>query len=419
MAAHPWWRIGWRNLGRNRRRTLLTCVGLAVGYTAVVVIAGLTDGILSEMVGTATGVITGQVQIHAPDYLPDRTVYETLGGQGGADVAALLRAAADDPDVAAATPRVYAAGLVSSGASTAGAILVGVDPGREATVSRLGSSVTAGRLPTPGARELLLGQEMARQLAARPGAEVVVVAPGADGSLGNDLFTVSGVFHTGMAEFDGSYVLLPLSVLQELVSLAPNRIHEVALRVNDPWRAPAVAARLSARLGVGASPASVRSWTEFRPELVAYTQVARSSLWIVLVVVFVMAIFGVANTLLMATFERRYEFALLLALGAAPRGIARAVVTEALALGVVSIGLGVLASVPLIAWWHRAPPDLSRFVGGFTMVGALVRPVLRAEYPTTMFVLAGVALLVTTLLASLYPAFRATRVPPADTLAGR
>jgi ABC-type lipoprotein release transport system permease subunit len=132
-----------------------------------------------------------------------------------------------------------------------------------------------------------------------------------------------------------------------------------------------------------------------------------------------MAIFGVANTLLMATFERRYEFALLLALGAAPRGIARAVVTEALALGVVSIGLGVLASVPLIAWWHRAPPDLSRFVGGFTMVGALVRPVLRAEYPTTMFVLAGVALLVTTLLASLYPAFRATRVPPADTLSGR
>lgn len=419
MADRPWFRIGWRNLGRNRRRTVLTSVGLAVGYTSVVVIAGLTDGILSEMVGTATGVITGQVQIHAPAYLPDRSVYETLGGGDGTDVAALLRAAVDDPDVSAAAPRVYAAGLVSSGAATAGAVFVGVDPAREAAVSRLTSTVSAGRLPAPGARELLVGREMARQLGVAPGAEVVVVAPGADGSLGNDLFTVSGVFHTGMAEFDVSFVLLPLPVLQQLVSLPPARIHEVALRVNDPWRAPAVAARLSGRLAGAAGPLSVRAWTEFRPELVDYTRLARSSMWIVLVVVFLMAIFGVANTLLMATFERRYEFALLLALGAAPRGIARAVVTEALALGVISIGLGVLAAIPLLAWWHHAPLDLSRLVGGFTMVGALVRPVLRAEYPTAMFAFAGVALIATTLLASLYPAFRATRVPPADTLSGR
>jgi ABC-type lipoprotein release transport system permease subunit len=420
MATHPWWRIGWRNLGRNRRRTALTAVGLAVGYTSVVAIAGLTDGLTSEMVDTATGIITGQVEIHAPAYLPDRSVYETIGGDAGTDVAALLDAATADPAVTGAAPRVYAGGLISSGAATVGAMLVGVDPAREPTVTRLPAAVREGHFPEAGKHELLIGRGMATQLGVAPGAELVLVAPAADGSLGNDLFTVSGVFESGMQDLDQGYALLPLDVLQELLALAPGRIHEVALRVNDPWLAPAVAERVGARLrGAGGAPLLVQPWTVLRPELVDYAQLAKSSLWIVLVVIFAMAIFGVANTLLMATFERRYEFALLLALGAAPRGIVRAILTEAVALGVFSIALGVLTSVPLIAWLHHAPLDLSRFVGGFTMAGALVRPLLRADYPTAMFFSAGATLLATTLLASLYPAFRATRIPPADTLQGR
>jgi ABC-type lipoprotein release transport system permease subunit len=420
VAAHPWWRIGWRNLGRNRRRTVLTAVGLAVGYTSVVVIAGLTDGLTSEMVGTATGVITGQVQIHAPDYLPDRSVYETIGGDAGVDVPALLDSASADPAVTGATPRVYGGGLISSGAATVGAVLVGVDPARESTVGRLPSAVREGRFPAPGERAILVGRGMATQLGVGLGSELVLVAPAADGSLGNDLFTVSGIFESGMQDLDQGYALLPLDVLQQLLALPPGRIHEVALRVSDPWLAPAVADRVAARLeAAGAAPLLVQPWTVLRPELVDYAQLAKSSLWIVLVVIFAMAIFGVANTLLMATFERRFEFALLLALGAAPKGIVRAILTEAVALGVVSIVLGVGASVPLILWLHHAPLDLSRFVGGFTMAGALVRPLLRADYPTSMFFSAGATLLATTLLASLYPAFRATRIPPADTLQGR
>jgi ABC-type lipoprotein release transport system permease subunit len=419
VAAHPWWRIGWRNLGRNRRRTVLTAVGLAVGYTSVVVIAGLTDGLTSEMIGTATGIITGQVEIHAPDYLPDRSVYETIGGANGTDVPALLDSATADPAVTGAAPRVYGGGLVSSGAATVGAMLVGVDPARESTVTRIASAVREGHFPAAGAKQILIGRAMAQQLDVAPGAQLVLVAPAADGSLGNDLFTLSGIFESGMQDLDQGYALLPIDQLQELLALSPDRIHEVALRVGDPWLAPGVAERLSVRLTAGGVPVAVQPWTVLRPELVDYARLAKSSLWIVLVVIFAMAIFGVANTLLMATFERRYEFALLLALGAAPRGIVRAILTEAVALGVVSVLLGALTSVPLIFWLHHAPLDLSRFVGGFTMAGALVRPLLRADYPTAMFFSTAAALLATTLLASLYPAFRATRIPPADTLQGR
>jgi len=111
----PWWRIGWRNLGRNRRRTLIAAAGLALGYCAVVVMVGLMAGLTAEMIENGTGLLTGQLQIHALDYRPERSIYQTIGGNDGTDVARLLREVTTDTAVAGAAPRVYAGGLVSSG----------------------------------------------------------------------------------------------------------------------------------------------------------------------------------------------------------------------------------------------------------------------------------------------------------------
>lgn len=414
-----WWRIGWRNLGRNRRRTLITVIGLALGYGAVVVMSGLSRGLVAEMIDNGTGMLTGQLQVFAEDYLPDRGIFDTLGGREGVDVEALVSAVAGDPRVAAATPRVYAGGLVSTGEATAAGVVLGVDPEREPQVSRLLSFIREGRPPTPGHYEVVIGREMARQLGAGPGDEVVVVAPGADGSLGNDLFIVSGVFETTVTELDLGYAVAPIEVVQELVALPPSRIHEVAARVDDPWAAPSAAAGVDARIGPDGPPADVRPWTEFRPEMVEYANLAASTEWLLIVFVFGMAIWGVANTMLMSSFERRREFAVLLALGAGPRVIVGSVLAESLVLGAIALAGGVIFTLPVLAWWNAAPPDMSWVYGGFTMAGGLMRPVLRVEWPTSMIFITAGAMFVTALLAALYPAWRSARVPPADTLAGR
>jgi ABC-type lipoprotein release transport system permease subunit len=135
-------------------------------------------------------------------------------------------------------------------------------------------------------------------------------------------------------------------------------------------------------------------------------------------IVFGIAIFGVANTMLMATFERRREFAVLLALGTTPLQVVAAVLWEAIALGALSLLAGALLTFPVMVWWHEAPPDLGFLFGDFTMLGALMRPVLRVEYNPLIWLEAAGALLLTALLAALYPAASASRIPPADTLSG-
>ena len=418
MIESPWPRIGWRNLGRHRKRTVLTALGLAVGYFACVFIVGWTAGIQAQMVENATSLVSGQIEINDAEYRPERSLYDTIGGREGADVEALLAAIDADEAVVAAAPRVRSGGLISSGEATTAGSLLGVDPDREVALTRYLDELSAGELPVAGRNELLVGEEMARQLDAGVGDELVLVGSGADGSTAADLFTVSGVFRTGLLEFDASTAVLPIADLQAFIVLDPGRIHEIAVATVDPWVAAETAARLAAALDAGDRPLAVLPWTELNPAMVEYVALGESMHWVILLVVFSIALFGVANTMLMATFERRREFAVMLALGATPWAVVRAVLFEALAIGVISLALASAFTFPLMAWWRNAPPSLSLFFDDVTIMGALLVPNLRVEYDPPLWGWTAAALIATALLAALWPAARAARVPPADTLSG-
>ena len=416
MSETPWSRIGWRNLWRNRKRTVLTAFGLAVGFFAVVFIVGWTQGLMVEMVESATSLVNGQIEIHDAEYRPDRSIYDTIGGRNGTDVDALLRAIDAEPTVTAAAPRVYTGGLISSGQATSAGMFMGIDPVREMSLSRFLDPLVEGRLPESGRNEVLVGEEMARQLSVGIGDELVVVASGADGSMANDLFTLVGVFRTGLVELDATFAVMAIADLQTLVVLPPERIHEIAVATTDPWIAGATAERLGSVLPPADRPIEVVGWTTLNPAMVEYVALGESMNFVIIIVVFTIAIFGVANTMVMATYERRREFAVMLALGATPGSVRAVVLYEAVALGVFSLVLGAVITFPLMVWFHNAPPDMSWAIADVTLMGALLSPSLRVEYDVLFWIQAAVALFATALLASLIPAWRAARVPPADTL---
>ncbi len=415
-SGRIWWRIAWRNLWRNRRRTILTAAALSFGFVSAVLMIALMDGMTEEMVSNGTRVVTGQVQIHSSDYRPERSIHDTMGGRAGIDVAGTVAAIQGVDGVGGVAPRVYGGGLVSSGNETAGAVLMGLDAVREEAVSRFGAAMAEGRLPS-GRGEIAIGAAMAETIGAGLGDEVVLVAPAADGSTGNDLFAVTGIFRLGVGGYDDGYALLELATLQELMALDPGRIHEMAISVARIGEADAVAERVTG--AVGGAGLVIEPWSVFLEQLYFMTSLMDAANGIVALMIFGMAIFGVANTMLLATFERRREFAVARALGTSGRAIVRIVVCEGLFLGVVALAAGAVVAIPVVVWFHEFPLDLSAFVGTYEMMGSAMRPYLTAEYSWDGPLISALALVGTGLASALYPAWRAVRIPPADALAGR
>lgn len=416
-ARDIWWRMAWRNLWRNRRRTLLTASALSFGFVAAVLMMGLMNGMLEEMVSNGTEVVTGQVQIHAEGYRPERSIHDTMGGREGVDVGALVVAAEGREGVAGVAPRVYGGGLVSSGDETVGAVLMGVDPVREARVSRFASVFVEGGMPGPG--EVAVGADLAGRVGIGVGDEAVLVAPAADGSTGNGLFPVSGIYRMDLGGFDDSYALLEMGTLQDFLAMDRGRIHEVAISVDRVSDADAVAEAVAAAVAVHSPDLVTEPWSVFLGQLYFVVNMAGAMNWIVAVMIFGMAIFGVANTMLLATFERRREFAVARALGTSGGALGRIVVYEGLLLGVVALSAGAALALPILAWVRANPIDLGSFVGTYSFMGSAIRPLLTVEYSLVEPVVSAVALLGTGIVSALLPAWRAARLLPADVLADR
>lgn len=409
-------RLGWRNLWRNPRRSLLSIGAVAVAFGVLITLEALREGLAHQMLENGTRLMLGHIQVHDAEYLPGHDLYTTIGGERGTDVPALLRAVESAPAVSVAAPRVIGFGLLSTGPRSAGAQLLGLDPSREARVTSLLSAMVAGHLLADAPpNSVILGETLAEELGAKVGDLVAVVTQAADGSIGNELLAVRGMFRTGMEALDRSLALMRLADLQALMALGPARIHEVTVRVEDPQRAQAAA---DALMRSGVLPAGVRaeSWERLAPALVDYLRLLRGWNWVVVLIMGVFAAFGVLNTMLMAVFERTREMGVLASLGFRPSQILAMVIAESLCLAAVGlvVGLGLGALGMAYFTWHGW--DLTRWVAGLTIAGVLVDPVLRAAFIWKSTPSIAATLGAITVFAGLVPALRAARMKPVEAL---
>jgi len=400
--------LGLRNLRRNPLRSLITIGGLASGYAVLMFLVSLTEGMLDQMLNNGTDLLVGHVQIQHRAYLPDRDLYETLGGSGGTDWRALADRLLDEPEVVAATARIHTAGLASTGEFSAGVVIVGIDPVQEAKVSALQGQGNPKNLQGRG---LILGEALQQELVAGAGSEIALVTQAADGTIGNDLYRNRGTLHTGMAALDRSLTLVHLADLQELLSLEPQRIHEIALRLRDPSEAESFAARMN-ESGILPPDAVARSWRSLLPTLSDYLDMAGASYVLMIGLVALFAALGVLNTMLMSVFERVRELGMLSALGMRPARVVLTVLSESLALTVSGLGAG-LALGSLLVWHLSATGlDLRAWMGEISLVETRMDPVIPVVWSWKAVWWPAVGLVLATIVASLIPALRAAFVNP-------
>jgi ABC-type lipoprotein release transport system permease subunit len=410
-------RLVWRNLWRNPRRTMIAMTAIGLGYAMLLFVACLMAGLRQQMIESGTGLLLSEIEVHAPDYYPDRPLQRTLGGRNGTDVDALIAAIAADPRVQAASPRVYGGGLVSATHQSAGVQILGVVPDVEQTITVLQTRMVKGSYLNGGVpKGIVMGDKLATMIGVEVGSEIVLLTPAADGSTGNDLYTVAGTFHTGLDAMDRGLVVMPLASLQELLRLPPGRIHEIGIKLHDIDEAAAAAVAFEVQLSK-TFPVRVMPWQELAPELADYVQFNRRVTFILFFIFFLSAAMGIVSTLLMAIIERTRELGLLMSLGMRPGQVVGLIVAESACLAAVSLILGGVLGAPLL--WYLQVHGLN--LGGegddsVSLGGIVVGPLWYGRPDWAAYIQAAVGLALTALASALFPALRAARFRPAEAL---
>ena len=409
--------LAWRNLWRNPRRTFITIAAIALGYAMLLFVACLMAGLRWQMIENGTCLILSDIEVHAPGYYPNRPIQNTLGGRKGTDVRAMLTAIAADPRVLAAAPRAYGYGLASAGHLSAGVELLGVVPDQEPKVTVLNTQMVKGsylteRMPMG----VLLGDKLAGTIGVHLGSEIVLLTQAADGSMGNDLYTIAGIFHTGLDGLDRGLVVMSLSSLQGLLHLPPERIHEVGIKLHDVTDAAAVAAALAVRLN-RIVPVAVMAWPELAPELAAYVEFNRGITFVLFFIFFLLAVIGIMNTMLMAVFERTRELGMLMALGMRPIQVIGLILAEVAALAGVSLVLGAAIGAPVLWYLQAHGLDLGGASGEvISLAGVIVGRLWFGRQDFPAYREAALGLAATTLVSAIYPAWRAAHFRPTEAM---
>ena len=398
--------LAFRNILRQKRRSLLTILSMAGGYLLCCLSFSLTEGSYKNVIEIFTLDHTGHIQIHADDYLHRPSMHKAI-----TDTVAQRQVILNQPDVSSLAPRVYAPALAYVGNKNTPVQVVGVDPLLERNTSRLADKVNAGHYlgaeaDASGYSPAMLGMGAAASLQAKLGDELILISQGADGSIANDIYIVSALVGSRHG-WDQNKVYLALPAAQEFLTL-PRRVHQYALLLDKIDAVPATAKALQAVL----PDLTINPWPEVEATFYQSMQAdKRGNRFTLLIVVFIVFI-GVLNTVLMSVLERTREFGVLKAIGSRPSTIASLILFETMMLAGISIVIGGLLATPVIAWfaWRGIalpePIDMGGIAFGF----------MTGEVSLAVFAWPALVVLLFAAAVSIPPGIRATRIAPTQAM---
>ncbi|MBA2352244.1 MAG: lipoprotein-releasing ABC transporter permease subunit [Burkholderiales bacterium] len=386
--------------------TLISIAGIMLGMTTLIVVLSVMNGFHEEIRTRTLGVVS-HIQLSGADNVLDN--WKQLAAE-----------VAGHPQVVASAPFIGAQGLLSFEGVVRGAGLRGVLPDFEAGVTEIADRMTSGSLQQLKAGEfnIVLGAELARALRANLGDKVVLIAPQGQVTPAGILprlkqFTVAGIFEIGHFEYDANLALIHLDDAQKLYRMV-NEVSGLRLKLRDLFQAPQVARELQRTISVDAYAGD---WTRQNANLFRAIQIEKRMMFIVLILISTVAAFNIASTLVMAVTDKESDIAILRTLGASPASIMKIFMVQGALIGVFGTLLGVIGGVLLAL----NVDTVVGFIERLFHVQFLSKEVYYiSELPSDLQwadvgVIAAVTLTLS-LLATIYPSYRASRVNPAEAL---
>ena len=400
------WFVSLRYLRAKRKQkfisliSIISVLGVAVGVMALIVVlsvyTGFTEGLRDQIIGINAHVLVQRFSGSIPH------------------PSAVIKEIESVPGVAAATPLIYGQALISSGSSSTGVSLRGVDPATAGRVISIEQKMKGGGFQdlrsTDGLPAVILGVELARQLRVANGGKVRLISPNGPlspmGILPRVLTCrVAGLFETGMFEYDSTMAFIHLDTARTLTGLS-HGVHGIEVRVQDIDAADRVAVTIGRRLG---REYSVRDWMQINKNLFAALKLEKVGIFIALDLIILVAALNIISALVMVVMEKKRDIAILKSMGATSKSIIRIFFYQGMIIGIVGTVLGVLSGLGLCALLQHYPIiELPRNV--YPMSTMPIKVV-----PLDVAVIAVSAVFIT-LIATLYPSWQASRVRPAEAL---
>ncbi len=401
-------KMAWRNIWRQKRRTLITVISLTFGVTGIVFMHSYGGGVWEEVVAIMTRTTLGNLQVHGNGYQEEPAIYNTVP-----DPQAVEAQLAQLIPNAHPLRRVLGFGLVAASELSTAAMIVGLQPDRERASSQLLAVDPAegGRdLAATPAMEVVVGRDLAAQLEVGVGDELILLGEAADGSLANDLYQIVGLADAGSAEMNASAVFLHLEDAQAFFAL-DDGVHQILVNIDGQAEDVSEPVRVL-RDALDLETLEVLGWAEIAPELEGIVRSKRQGFHFVDFLVFVIVGLSILNTMAMSAFERTREFGVMASLGTSRRRILGLVVTESLMQCGVGLVAGIVCGVAIL--YGVGTINLGELVDTSAFGEMRMPKVIVLQPKLSAITSAAVTVVLTALAGGLWPAWKASRLNPVE-----
>jgi ABC-type lipoprotein release transport system permease subunit len=397
-------KMAFRDLGRNRRRTFFSMLAVAIGLALLMLMASVIAGEMGTSIETAINLQSGHIQVMAAGYDENKSSLkwqdlvqnpDQIAGQ----IAALT-------PVKAATPRLFASGFLSTGTESAGARIYGIDPASLANDPYRQGIIEGSFITTDDREGLLIGKPMADKLHLKAGDQVNLSVNTSNGTVDGQTFTVRGVFTTNTYGFDVSTVFLPIAKLQAMTQ-TENHASVIVVLLKDTYYTDSVVNALKTGTSL-----KVLTWRELNPLFVEFETMAQSYISIFYLIVLAITASVIINTLIMSVYERTREIGILSAIGMRSGRIMSLFLVESFLLAVGGVIMGLILGLAATFYFNRFGFN----IGNMGLTGILVSNTIYAKLTLSDTIRVTIMTFIFTLLAGLYPAVMASRMLPVEAL---
>jgi ABC-type lipoprotein release transport system permease subunit len=400
------WAISWRNIWRNKLRSAVIITAIAIGIFAGVFTWAFYRGMVVQRIQSAIITESSHIQIHQKDYLvnPDQKFFIRRIDSITAIIDTMQ-------GVKAVTHRVLVNAMISSAETGSGIRIVGINPSRERKVTNTYSKIIQGSYFESNRKTpIVIGNELAKKLSVKLRSRVVLTLQTMDGTLTSGLFRVEGIYKTSNTAYDEMNVFVRNDDICSLINLNNHSGHELAVLLKNNEQLEQIADIIRRVF----PDADTKTWKEIMPEVNLVEESTDISMYFFLAIILLALIFGIINTMLMAVLERVKELGMLMAVGMNKVRVFLMILLETVFLSLTGGIIGIMAGYIVTVIFNHKGINLSRFAEAYEKLGyeSMIYPVPNFDIDLKVTLM----VLITGILAALYPAWKAIQLKPAEAL---